>query len=123
MIHNISVYSITQRVGSESYDPVMLGGNSVRRVRSTTLPTAIFFTCNQMESFRRPGAPVSTQRHHLTSLPPSHSLDYTDRLERAQLVDHYPYAACTPKEVVCNPIKLKQEMARVKPAHSNLEVR
>ena len=28
----------------------------------------------------------------------------------AQLVDHYPYAACTPKEVLTNPIALRAEI-------------
>ena len=47
VVHNITAFSVTDRPGTESYDPVLLGGHS--------------------------------------------------------LVDHYPYAAITPKEVLVNP--------------------
>mmetsp|Transcript_45519 Transcript_45519/g.90847 ORF Transcript_45519/g.90847 Transcript_45519/m.90847 type:complete len:116 (-) Transcript_45519:394-741(-) len=47
VVHNITSYPVTERPGTESYDPVLLGGKS--------------------------------------------------------LVDHYPYAAVTPKEVLVDP--------------------
>ena len=47
VVHNITSFPVSERPGTESYDPVLLGGKS--------------------------------------------------------LVDHYPYAAITPKEVLVNP--------------------
>ena len=51
VIHNINQYQVTDRPGTESYDPVLLGGKS--------------------------------------------------------LVDHYPYAAITPKECLVNPLTME----------------
>ena len=71
MHHNITHYMVTERPGKEVYDPVLLGGKSVRCARTTPLSRG---ACVSV----RPGMP--------------------------QLIDHYPYAGCTTKEVVADPL-------------------
>ena len=38
VIHNITAYPVTERPGTESYDPVLLGGKSVRSVPPSLSP-------------------------------------------------------------------------------------
>ena len=87
VIHNISQYPVSDRPGTESYDPVLFGGKSVR-----------------LRPFFKPVLPSPLA--HL----PARRFAHVARPLPPQLVDHYPYAACAFKEVLVNPLKLRGEI-------------
>ena len=90
-MHNITSFPVTERPGTESYDPVLLGGKSVRSNASLAFP-------------RRP---LFHERCCVVSRPAEPLCSRTSACVYVQLVDHYSYAAIAPKEVLVNPLSMQ----------------
>ena len=99
MVHNITSFPVTERPGTESYDPVLLGGKSVRPAPPAPLASPLL-VCRLP---RLSPLELARERWHIadhTSLA-----SHASRLRACdlQLVDHYPYASVTSKEVLVIP--------------------
>ena len=88
-MHNITAFKVTERPGTESYDPVLLGGKSVRAAHAR--------------------AACGAWRHPPPTSAPFRLLTLACRLcVYVQLVDHYPYSTVSSKEVLVNPLTMNK---------------